>query len=89
LVEAALADVTAAFPADAARTPPRLEIADISPTTWDGVIVLWSAVLDEWLVRDRVMRAVMARLKDVGVSPGAPVLPPAPPPARLAAAPRR
>ncbi|HTW39445.1 MAG TPA: mechanosensitive ion channel family protein [Thermoplasmata archaeon] len=63
LVEAAVADVAAAFPTDAARTPPRLEVADISSTTWDGVIVLWSSVLDEWLVRDRVMRAVLARVR--------------------------
>jgi small conductance mechanosensitive channel len=63
VVEGALADVTAAFPEDAARTPPRLEVADIAVSTWDGVISLWSAVLDESLVRDRVMRAVLARLK--------------------------
>jgi small conductance mechanosensitive channel len=83
VVEGALADVSSAFPADTARTPPRLEVADVSPTTWDGVIVLWSTVLDEWLVRDRVMRAVLARVKPVlpPASPAAPATGPRPPPA--------
>ena len=61
-VEGALADVTEAFPVDAARAPPRLEVTDISAATWDGVVLVWSTILDDGLVRDRVMRAVIGRL---------------------------
>jgi small conductance mechanosensitive channel len=93
LVEKSLSDVSSAFPADTARTPPRLEVADISSSTWDGVIVLWSAVQDEWLVRDRVMRSVLERVRAAlpptapGASgPGAP--PPAAPPATPPPAPK-
>lgn len=66
-VEAALADVAREFPPPStASRPPRLEIADLAPATWDGVITVWSPALDEAGVQDRVMRAVLARL------PGAP-----------------
>ncbi|HTZ61505.1 MAG TPA: mechanosensitive ion channel family protein [Thermoplasmata archaeon] len=68
-VEAALPDVAAAFPTDSARAPPQFEVADISAATWDAVIVLWSPILDEGLVRDRVMRAVLGR---VGPTPPVP-----------------
>jgi small-conductance mechanosensitive channel len=60
-VESALPEVVAAFPEDAARTPPRLEVSDLSVGSWDGVIVLWSPTLNDNMVRDRVMRAVLAR----------------------------
>jgi small-conductance mechanosensitive channel len=66
-LEAALADVVAAFPDDAARTPPRMEVTDISTASWDAVIVLWSPNLDEGMVRDRVMRCVLARLPAANV----------------------
>jgi small-conductance mechanosensitive channel len=62
VLEAALGDVAAAFPQDSARTRPKLEVTDISAATWDAVITLWSAILDDSAVRDRVMRAVLARL---------------------------
>jgi small-conductance mechanosensitive channel len=62
-VEAALPDVAHEFPAPFAGAPaPRLEAADLSATTWDGVVVLWSSVRDPGAVRDRVIRAVLARL---------------------------
>ena len=78
VVEGALADVAAAFPTDAARVPPRLEVADIGVATWDGVIVLWSTVLEDGLVRDRVMRAVLVRLR-AALPPPVPATPaPAP-----------
>jgi small-conductance mechanosensitive channel len=68
-VEAAVADVGAAFPEDAARIPLRLEVADIGLTSWDAVIVLWSPILDDGLVRDRVLRAVLARLPAPAMTP--------------------
>jgi small-conductance mechanosensitive channel len=62
-VEAALADVAQAFPASfAGAPPPRLEAADISATTWDGVVTVWTTVRDPAAVYDRVARAVLARL---------------------------
>ncbi|HXW67466.1 MAG TPA: mechanosensitive ion channel family protein [Thermoplasmata archaeon] len=65
-VEAALADVLAAFPDDAGRLPPKLEVTDISVASWDGVILVASRIQDDGLVRDRVMRAVLARLPSAG-----------------------
>lgn len=62
VLEAAVGDVASAFPQDSARTPLRLEVTDLGAATWDAVIVLWSPILDDALVRDRVMRAVLARL---------------------------
>ncbi len=62
-VEAALADVVREFPPPfAGAPPPRLEATDVSATTWDGVVVVWSAVRDRGAVYDRVARAVLARL---------------------------
>jgi small-conductance mechanosensitive channel len=61
-VEQALADIREAFPDDTARTPPRVEVTDIGATTWDAVVILWSPILEDSLVRDRVMRAVLSRL---------------------------
>jgi small-conductance mechanosensitive channel len=85
MVESAISDVASAFPTDAARIPPRLEMADISSTTWDGVIVLWSTVQDEWLVRDRVMRAVLTRVRSSLPPPVPPPAPPTAPPTAPAA----
>ncbi len=42
--------------------PPRLEVSDISQSSWDGVIVLWSTITDESQVRDKVTRAVLGLL---------------------------
>ncbi len=65
-VESALEDVAREFPPPTtAARPPRLEVADVSPTTWDGVVIVWSPALDETSVQDRVMRAVLARLPAV------------------------
>ncbi len=62
VVESALDGVRAAFPEETARAPPRLEVIDISAASWDGVVLLWSPILDDGTVRDRVLRAVLARL---------------------------
>ncbi len=61
-VEGALAEIRGGFPDEAGRPAARIEIADISPTTWDGVILISTRVLDDGLVRDRVMRAVLRQL---------------------------
>jgi small-conductance mechanosensitive channel len=68
-VEAALAEIRSGFPDDAGRAPPRLEVTDISPTTWDGVVLLTSRTLDDGLVRDRVMRAILRQLPATHPSP--------------------
>ncbi len=46
----------------AGHPPPRIEVADIGPTTWDGVVVLWTTVGEENVVRDAVLRSVLAGL---------------------------
>jgi small-conductance mechanosensitive channel len=62
-VEAALPEIAGAFPAPfAGAPPPRLEVADLAPTGWDGVVVLWSPVRDSAAVRDRVLRVLAGRL---------------------------
>jgi small-conductance mechanosensitive channel len=61
-VESALPDVQRSFPEDGGRAAPHLEIADLSPTTWDGVVLVTTRLLDDSLVRDRVMRAVLRQL---------------------------
>jgi small conductance mechanosensitive channel len=62
-VEAALPALTEAFPKPYTGAPaPRLDVADLAPSTWDGVIVLWSAVRDADEVRDRVIRTVLPRV---------------------------
>jgi small-conductance mechanosensitive channel len=58
-VEAALAEVQGGFGEDGMRAPPRLELTDIAPTSWDGVVLVSTRTLDDGLVRDRVMRAVL------------------------------
>ncbi len=63
VVEAVLPEVAAEFPPPFTGAPaPRLEVTDLSPTTWDAVVVLWSTVRDPGTVRDRVLRAVLPRL---------------------------
>jgi small-conductance mechanosensitive channel len=67
-VESALPEVATAFPTQAGRAPPRVEVMDISVASWDAVIVLWTSTLDDMFVRDRVMRAVLRRLPSPGAS---------------------
>jgi len=63
----AVADVEGALPA-AVGVPeptrplfaPKLEVVDVSATTWDAAVSLWGLNLDEGAVRDRVLRAVLA-----------------------------
>jgi small-conductance mechanosensitive channel len=62
VIESALPDVRAAFPEEKGQLAPRLEVTDISATTWDGVFIIWSSTYDDGAVRDRVMRAVLSRL---------------------------
>ena len=62
-LEAALPEVVRKFPPPfPGAPPPRLEAADISATTWDAVVVLWSEVRDAAAVRDQVLRAVLPHL---------------------------
>jgi small conductance mechanosensitive channel len=41
---------------------PHVEIADIGPTTWDGVVVLWSNEVSEEPIRDDVLRRVLPKV---------------------------
>jgi small-conductance mechanosensitive channel len=61
-VEASLPDVQRSFLEDSGLSPPHLQVTDISPTTWDGVILVATRIQDDGIVRDRVMRAVLGQL---------------------------
>ncbi len=61
-VESTMSEVARAFPEDSGLAPPHLQITDISLTTWDGVVLVSTRIQDDGLVRDRVMRAVLAAL---------------------------
>jgi len=66
-VEQALREVASGLPGvSPTASPARLEVADISEKTWDGVIVLWTTATDEGKVRDSVLRAVLERLPGTG-----------------------
>ncbi len=59
-VEAALPKLMG-LPAEAQRAlSPKLEVVDVSATTWDAAISLRGLNLDEAAIRDRVLRAVLA-----------------------------
>ena len=64
LVEASLGAVGRAFPSGSAPAiAPRLEVTDLAPTTWDGVVTVWTTLSDESQVRDKVTRAVLEQLR--------------------------
>jgi small-conductance mechanosensitive channel len=61
-VEDALKELSARFASSyPGSSPPRLEVADISATSWDAVIVVWTTEADENAVRDTILRGVLAR----------------------------
>jgi small-conductance mechanosensitive channel len=71
IVEAAVGETHGSLPGHSAAAPPvRLEVADISATTWDGVVVVWTTAPDEAGLRDRVLRSVMSRLPTARPSAG-------------------
>lgn len=60
-VEAALRTLPPVPGADAAQsTPPRLQVADVGPGSWDGSVVVWTREPDDAAVRDHLLRAVVA-----------------------------
>ena len=61
-LEAALAEYTKAHPPIPGCPEPHIEVGDIGPTTWDGVVVVWSNEVAEEPVRDAVMRRVLSKL---------------------------
>jgi len=62
-IEATLPEIRRAFPPPFSGVPEaRVEAVDVSATTWDAVVVLWSAVNEPGVVRDRVLRIVLGAL---------------------------
>ena len=66
-VESALTSARGELPPTPTGYPtPRLEVADLSPTAWDGVVVLWTEEPDPGVVRDLVLRAVVPHVLPSG-----------------------
>ncbi|HTW56442.1 MAG TPA: mechanosensitive ion channel family protein [Thermoplasmata archaeon] len=42
------------------RRPPTLQVVDISATSWDASVIVWTRELDDTVVRDQVLRTVFA-----------------------------
>jgi len=62
IVEAAVSEVAGALPGSSPTRPvPRVEVTDISVATWDAVVTVWSTVVDEGPLRDRILRSVLAK----------------------------
>ncbi|MGA7923075.1 MAG: mechanosensitive ion channel family protein [Thermoplasmata archaeon] len=47
----------------------RLELADLSPTTWDGVVVITTVDPDEDRIRDRILRRLSAEVIEATAGP--------------------
>lgn len=47
---------------------PALEVTDLSSSTWDAVVVLWTDTEYPGTVRDRVIRSVLPRVAKVSGS---------------------
>lgn len=63
VVEGAVAEAQRSLPERSPAAPPlALQVADISATTWDGVVLVWTTDPDESGFRDRVLRSVLSRL---------------------------
>jgi len=45
-----------------AAPPPRVEVVDLSATSWDAAVTVYATELDESVVRDRVLRSVLGAL---------------------------
>jgi small-conductance mechanosensitive channel len=67
-IEAALSEVQRAFPEDRGLAPPLLQVADLAPTTWDGVVLISTRIQEDGPVRDRVMRAILTALPSAAVT---------------------
>ncbi len=66
-IEAAVRGAGPALPTPpAGLADPHVEVADVSTTSWDAVVVLWSGETNPGPVRDQVLRAVLARLPSAG-----------------------
>jgi small-conductance mechanosensitive channel len=62
-VESALTDLRATIQ-DGSEPPSRLvlKVVDIAASTWDGVVTVWTSSLDTTSLRDRILRAVLAKV---------------------------
>ena len=70
LLDELLPELTAEFAGPGSELPPpRVEVADIGPASWDGVVVVWTRERNEALVRDRVLRVVLGRVATLGPRP--------------------
>lgn len=59
LEEAVKAYTTAHPPSSDAVPRPRVLVVDLSPTTWDGVVEVWTPAAREDIIRDAVLREII------------------------------
>ena len=57
-------------PAGQGVPAPRVEVAEIGPSTWDAVVVLWTVESNEELIRDRVLRLLLPKAQTTILSLG-------------------
>jgi len=79
VLTAAVREYEATHPAIPGSPRTRIEIADIQPATWDGVITLWTTTPAEETVRDEVLRFVLPRVAAAAAAAAHPGAPPSPP----------
>jgi small conductance mechanosensitive channel len=61
-LEEALAEYVKLHPPIPGYPEPHVEVADVGPSTWDGVVVLWSNEATEESIRDAVLRRVLTKV---------------------------
>ncbi|MCI4346713.1 MAG: mechanosensitive ion channel family protein [Thermoplasmata archaeon] len=62
-------------PTPVGRPGPNVDVADVGPASWDGLVTLWTTEPDEDKVRGHVLRAILPKLAQPAGPP-----PPSPPP---------
>jgi small-conductance mechanosensitive channel len=61
-LEEALAEYVESHAAIPGCPEPHVEVADVGPATWDGVVVLWSNETTEEPIRDALLRRVLPKI---------------------------
>jgi small-conductance mechanosensitive channel len=82
VLEEGVAEYVATHPPIPGAPKARVEVADIQPANWDGVIVLWTTNPSDDAVKDEVLRLVLPRAAAAAALAATPPKPSPPPTAR-------